>query len=104
MKTYSTRTDDRIALRTMDRPDGDLVLHDDITVRLEPGAVRTGTDIWGELISESAQTTKFLDEIVQGDLQFRFHIDTPKGKKQRSAVVCNVIGNDPERLEWIGFR
>ena len=104
MKTYSTQTGDRIALRTIDRPDGDLVLHDDITVRLEPGAVRTGTDIWGELISESAQTTKFLDEIVQGDFQFRFHIDTARGKKQRSTLACSATGDDPERLEWIGFR
>ena len=104
MNTYSTRMGDRIALRTIDRPDGDIVLHDDITIRLEPGAVRPGTDISGELISESGRTTEFLNEIIRNDLQFRFHIDTRKGMKQRSAVVCNATGDDPERLEWIGFR
>ena len=81
-----------------------VVLYDNITIRLEPGAVRPGTDISGELISESGRTTEFLSEIVQDGLQFRFHIDTRKGKKQRSALVCNATGDDPERLEWIGFR
>lgn len=104
MKTYSSKTGDRIALRTIDRPDGDIVLQEDITIRLEPGAVRPGVDIWGELISESDQTTKYLNEIIRNNLQFRFHIDTQRGKKQRSTVVCNATGDDPERLEWTGFR
>ena len=104
MKTYSSRTADRIVLRTMDRPDGDVALRDDVTVRLEPGAVRVGMDVWGELVSESDRTTAFLDEIIRDDLQFRVHIDARKGKKSRSALVCNATGDDPERLEWIGFR
>ena len=104
MKTYSSKTGDRITLRTIDQANGDIVLQDDITIRLEPGAVRPGVDIWGELISESDETTKFLSEIIDEGLQFRFHIDTQKGKKQRSALVCNATGDDPEQLEWTGFR
>lgn len=104
MKTYSLRTGDRIVLRTMDRPDGDIVLHDAITVRLEPGSVQVGMDVRGELVSESARATAFLDEIIAGDLQFHIHIDARAGEKSRSVLVCNATGDDPERLEWIGLR
>lgn len=104
MKTYSSQTGDCIALRTIDRANGDIVLQDDITIRLEPGAVRPGVDIWGELISESDKATKFLREIIDNSLQFHLHIDTRKGKKQRSALVCNATGDDPEQLKWVGFR
>ena len=64
MKTYSSKTGDRIALRTIDRPNGDIVLQDDITIRLKAGAVRPGVDIWGELTSESDKTTRYLSEII----------------------------------------
>ena len=64
MNTYSTRTGDRIVLSTVDRPEDDTVHHEDITIRLEPGVARPGTDILGELVSESDQTTNFINEIL----------------------------------------
>ena len=101
---FSTRRGDRIVLGTLDRPAGNVYLGSDITVRLDAGAVRVGADTAGELVGESDRAVAFVEEILEGDLQFRIHIEPADGTKRRSVLVCHAAGGDTERMKWIGFR
>ena len=104
MNTFSTRTGDRIVLSTIDRPDGDVYLGDDVTVSIDSGAVRVGADTTGELVADSDRATRFVDEILQNGLQFRLHIEPSGGTKRRSALACYATGGTAERMQWGGFR